>query len=71
MPAPPPASGDASWRVSRQCDGGACVMVRSERELILVGTTVQYDGPYLIFTKAEWKKFVSAAQRGDFDRSQG
>ena len=46
-------------------------MVRSERELILVGTTVQYDGPYLIFTKAEWKKFVSAAQRGDFDRSQG
>lgn len=56
-----------TWRVSRTCDGGACVMVARNREFILVGNTAQPDGPKLSFTRAEVAAFAAAVKRGEFD----
>jgi hypothetical protein len=55
------------WRVSRTCDGGACVMVARDGEFILFGNTTQPDGLKLSFTKAEVEAFAAGIRRGDFD----
>ena len=56
-----------TWRVSRMCDGGACVMVARDGEFILFGNTTQPDGPKLSYTKAEVEAFAAGIRRGDFD----
>jgi Domain of unknown function (DUF397) len=56
-----------AWRVSRTCDGGACVMVARDGEFILFGSTTQPDGPKLSYTRAEFKEFAAGIKRGDFD----
>lgn len=56
-----------TWRVSRTCDGGACVMVARDGESILFGNTAQPDGPKLSYTKAEVEAFAEGIKRGDFD----
>jgi hypothetical protein len=61
------ASEGLTWRVSRTCDGGACVMVARDGEFVLVGNTAQPDGPKLSYTRAEVAAFAAAIKRGEFD----
>ena len=63
----PSALGDLNWRVSRTCDGGACVMVARHDDSVLLGNTTQPDGPVYTYTRAEWKEFLAGAKLGDFD----
>ena len=56
-----------TWRVSRTCDSGACVMVARDGEFILFGNTTQPDGPKISYTRAEVEEFVAGIRRGDFD----
>ena len=56
-----------TWRVSRRCDGGACVMVARDGELILIGSTTQPDGPKISFTKTEVAAFAAGIKSGEFD----
>jgi hypothetical protein len=56
-----------TWRVSRTCDGGACIMVARDGEFILFGNTTKPDGPRLSYTRAEVKEFAAGIRRGDFD----
>lgn len=56
-----------TWRVSRTCDGGACVVVARNDESVLLGNTSQPDGSTLTYTRAEWQEFVAGVKRGDFD----
>jgi hypothetical protein len=63
----PSAPGDLNWRVSRTCDGGACVMVARHDDSVLLGNTTQPDGPVYTYTRAEWKEFLAGAKLGDFD----
>lgn len=61
------APGILSWRVSRSCDGGACVQVARDGELVVFGNAAEPDGPVLTYTKAEWKEFLAGVKLGDFD----
>jgi Domain of unknown function (DUF397) len=61
------ASEGLTWRVSRTCDGGACVMVARDGEFILFGNTTQPDGPKVSYTRAEVAAFAEGIRRGDFD----
>jgi predicted secreted Zn-dependent protease len=63
----PSASEDLSWRKSRTCDGGACVMVARDGDFVVFGNTTQPDGPVYVYTEAEWKEFLVGAKQGDFD----
>ena len=56
-----------TWRVSRTCDGGACVMVARDGEFILFGNTTEPDGPKLSYTRVEAEAFAAGIRRGDFD----
>lgn len=63
----PSAPGDLDWRVSRTCDGGACVMVASQGDSVLLGNTSRPNGPVYAYTRAEWNEFLAGAKLGDFD----
>jgi len=63
----PSAPGGLSWRVSQTCDGGACVMVARDGELVVFGNTAEPDGPVYAYSRAEWKEFLEGAKLGDFD----
>ena len=63
----PSAPGNLGWRVSRTCDGGACVMVARHGDSVMFGNTAQRDGPVYAYTRAEWKEFLEGAKLGDFD----
>jgi hypothetical protein len=62
-----PTSGDFDWYVSSTCDGGQCIRVARQDQLVLIGNTNQPD---LItkFTIDEWRKFLEGVKLGDFDR---
>jgi predicted secreted Zn-dependent protease len=66
MTANPSAEGGLSWRTSRTCDGGACVMVALHGESVIFGTG-QPGGPTIAYTGAEWKEFIAGVKLGDFD----
>ena len=61
------STGGLKWRVSRTCDGGACVMVARDGEFILFGNTTKPDGPDCHYTRAEVEAFAAGIRRGDFD----
>jgi Domain of unknown function (DUF397) len=63
----PSAPGGLSWRVSRTCDGGACIMVAGDGDSVVFGNASQPDGPVYAYTGAEWKEFLVGVKRGDFD----
>ena len=60
-------SENLTWRVSRTCDGGACVMVARDGEFIRFGNTSQPNGPKLSYTRAEVAAFAAGIKRGEFD----
>ena len=63
----PSAPGNLLWRVSRSCDGGACIMVARHDDAVIFGNTRHPNGPVSRYTLAEWKEFLVGAKRGDFD----
>ena len=67
MSANPSAPGDLDWRVSRTCDGGACVMVARQGDRVVFGNTRHPNGPVYTYTRAEWNAFLAGAKLGDFD----
>jgi predicted secreted Zn-dependent protease len=67
MSANPEASGDFDWRISRQCESGACVGVGRQGELVLIGNSSDPEAPVSRFTKQEWRAFVAGVKQGDFD----
>jgi Domain of unknown function (DUF397) len=59
----------AHWRTSSRSSGnGACVEVADLPQAIAVRDSKDPDGPNLVFTRADWREFMSAVTegRGDF-----
>ncbi len=61
------APGDLEWRVSRTCEGGACIKVARKGEFVVIGNTANLAGPVSEFTADEWRHFVAGIKLGDFD----
>ena len=59
--------GRLDWRISRTCDGGACVGVARRGEYVFIGDTSNSDSPVSTFTVDEWQQFLAGAKLGDFD----
>lgn len=55
------------WRISRTCDGGACVGVARRGKDVFIGNTSNFDSPVSKFTVDEWQAFVVGVKEGDFD----
>lgn len=67
MTTSPVVSGGVDWRVSRLCEGGACVGVTRQGEFVLIGNTNDPETPVSRFTSQEWGAFVAGVKLGDFD----
>jgi predicted secreted Zn-dependent protease len=67
MSAYPSAPGDLDWRVSRSCEGSACIMVARNGDSVIFGNTQDPNGPVYSYTTSEWQQFLAGAKQGDFD----
>lgn len=56
-----------NWRTALNCDGGACVEVAVDRDIVLIRNSRQPSGPLLEYGPEEWHEFVSGIKKGDFD----
>jgi predicted secreted Zn-dependent protease len=63
----PVASGDFDWRISSQCESGACVGVARHDEFVLIGNSSDPEAPVSRFTWQEWSAFIAGVKLGDFD----
>lgn len=63
----PVGLGSHGWRISRQCESGACVAVARQGEFVLIGNTSDPEAPVSRFTRQEWIAFVAGVKFGDFD----
>jgi predicted secreted Zn-dependent protease len=67
MPTSSLPSPNLDWRVSRACEGGACIMVARDGKSVVFGNTTNPGGPTFSYTAAEWQQFVVGVKQGDFD----
>jgi Domain of unknown function (DUF397) len=55
------------WRIAKRSGDSNCVQVRSDNDLIVVGSSRFPEGPFLSYTKDEWAAFLDGAKKGEFD----
>lgn len=60
-------SADLDWRRSRACEGGACIIVARDEDLVVFANSTDPGGPAYSYTMAEWRQFVVGVKQGDFD----
>lgn len=65
-PDPAPLSALA-WRVAQRCNGGECIRIAANGDMVLIGDSKNPDGPVLSYSAAEWQAFVEGIRHGDFD----
>lgn len=63
----PVTLGQLSWRVAQRCNGGECVRIAPSGDAVVIGDSKNPDGPYLTYSRTEWKTFVDGIRQGDFD----
>jgi hypothetical protein len=67
MPVLQPCSNNLGWRVSRRCDGGACVMVGRQDEAIIVANAEQPNGTHMVYPVAAWRDFLLSIRQDAFN----
>lgn len=67
MPMIPSSQADLDWRISRTCEGGGCIMVAADGDIVLFGSTKERGGPVLSYTKDEWREFIAGVKLGHFE----
>lgn len=63
----PATLGSLSWRVARQCNGGACIRIAPSGDMVLIGDSKDPDGPVLAYSRSDMRGFLDGIRRGDFD----
>jgi hypothetical protein len=57
-----------AWRKAQSSiSNGACVEVASAGGLVAVRDSKNPQGPVLAYTALEWRAFLDAAKKGEFD----
>jgi hypothetical protein len=67
VPMIPSSSTDLDWHISRTCEGGGCIMVAADGDMVLFGNTKEQGGPVLSYTRDEWREFVAGVKLGHFE----
>jgi hypothetical protein len=59
------SAGELSWQRGR-CDGGACVEVAVQDEVVMMRSSA-HPGTTLQISRDEWQQFLAGAKGGTFD----
>ena len=59
------SAGELSWQRGR-CDGGACVEVAVQDEVVMMRSSV-HPGTTLQISRDEWQRFLAGAKDGTLD----
>jgi hypothetical protein len=59
------SAGELSWQRGR-CDGGACVEVAVQDEVVMMRSSA-HPGTILQISRDEWRRFLVGAKDGTFD----
>lgn len=60
-------STNLDWRISRACEGGACIIVARDKDSVVFGNSTNPGASTYSCTTAEWQQFVIGVKQGDFD----
>ena len=60
------STGEPSWRIAKECDGGSCVEIAKQGEHVLVRRSTDPDGTLIILSHDMWKEFVARVKHDDF-----
>lgn len=55
-----------TWRTVLSCDGGTCIEVAADQDIIVMRNSRQPVGPRLEYTSEEWHEFVSGIKKSNF-----
>jgi hypothetical protein len=55
------------WRASSRCESGACVLVGTLGEIVMVRSSLDPDGTCLKLSCGDWQEFVAGLKAGQFD----
>ena len=58
---------EPNWRRPSTCESSGCVEVALDVPYVVVRDGNHVMGPVLKFTPGEWREFVDAVRRGEFD----
>jgi hypothetical protein len=65
----PPIPDDRRWRKSSySANNSACVEISERPETIALRDSKDPEGPIIEVARADWRAFVDAVKRGEFDR---
>jgi len=59
------SAGELSWQRGK-CDGGACVEVAAQDEVVMMRSSV-HPGTTFHISRDEWQEFLAGAKDGMFD----
>lgn len=54
------------WRRSSRCNGGNCVEVAAQGDVIMVRSSADPEGPTLVFSCGTWREWISGVKDGRF-----
>lgn len=58
-----------NWKVSLRCNGGACVQVADDGDMIFLGDTKNQAGTVFSCSRPQWQAFITQIKSGDLDLS--
>jgi Domain of unknown function (DUF397) len=58
---------EPTWRMSKRCETGACVMIGIQGESVLVCSSADPGGACLTLGRDRWQEFIAELKRGKFD----
>ncbi len=59
---------EPTWHRSRWCEGGACVEVAAAGDAVMVRSSANPGGPFVVLSRSEWREFLAQVKEGGFDQ---
>jgi len=55
---------EMTWRTARDCDGGQCVEIGIQDNVVMVRDSADRDGGRIALDDQQWRRFVAALKNG-------
>ncbi len=56
-----------AWKVSQRCNGGECVRVADDGQMIFLGDTKNPSALVFSYSRPQWQALINQIKSGDLD----